>query len=112
MADRLHGKEPRMQLRLHLAAIAALLVALPAAAATEQRPVSGFHALAVSVPAHVTVMQGAAEDVALTADDDVIAKIETVVEEGVLRIRFPRGVHPHPAQPIAITVHVRSLDSV
>lgn len=101
-----------MHLRFRLAAIAALLAALPATAATEQRSVSGFHALAVSVPAHVTVMQGAAEDVALTADDDVIAKIETVVEAGVLRIRFPRGIHPHPTRPIAITVHVRSLDSV
>lgn len=101
-----------MHVRLRVAAIAALLAALPAAAATEQRSVSGFHALAVSVPARVTVLQGDAEGMTLTADHDVLAKIETVVGDGVLRIRFPRDVHPHPKNPIAITLHVRSLDSV
>jgi len=101
-----------MQIRLRLAAIAALLAALPAAAATRDRPVSGFHALTVSVPAHVTVVQGDAEGATLTADDDVLAKVETVVDGGVLRIRFPKNVEVRPVTPIRITVRVRSLDSV
>lgn len=101
-----------MQIRLRLAVIAALLAALPAAAATRDRPVSGFHALTVSVPAHVTVVQGDAEGATLTADDDVLAKVETVVDGGVLRIRFPKNVEVRPVTPIRITVRVRSLDSV
>lgn len=97
---------------LRLAAIAALLAALPAAAATQERSVSGFHALAVSVPANVTVIQGDTEHATLTADDDVLAKIETVVDGGVLRIRFEKDADAHPSKPVEVTVRARTLDSI
>ncbi|HUI99824.1 MAG TPA: head GIN domain-containing protein [Usitatibacter sp.] len=80
-------------------------------AATEERGVSGFHAIAVSVPGRVTAIQGASEGATLTADDNVLPKIVTVVDAGVLRIRFPHGVDVRPRTPIANTVHGRSLDS-
>lgn len=98
--------------RMYVAAITALLVALPAAAATEERPVSGFHGIAVSVPAHVTVIQGKEERATLTADRDTLAKIETVVDGGVLRVRFANGADVHPTAPITLVVRLRSLDSV
>ncbi len=81
-------------------------------AATEERTVSGFHAIAVSVPCRVTAIQDGSESATLTADDNVLPKLETAVDAGVLRIRFPRNVEVRPRTPIAITVHVRSLDSI
>lgn len=81
-------------------------------AASEERAVSGFHALAVSVPAHVVAIQDGSEGARVTADDNVLPKIGTVVEGGVLRIRFPRNLDVRPRTPIAITVHVRALDSI
>jgi hypothetical protein len=81
-------------------------------AATEERAVSGFHAIAVSVPGRVTAVQDGSERATVTADDNVLAKLETVVDSGALRIRFARNVDVRPRTPIAITVHVRSLDSI
>src|SRR5512134_2901644 len=65
-------------------------------AITQQREVSGFKGIALSVPGRLEIVQGAAEGVTLTADDNLVPEIETVVERGVLHIRFRenRGVTP------------------
>ena len=81
-------------------------------AATEERAVSGFHAIAISVPGRVTAVQDGSEKATVSADDNVLPKLETVVDSGVLRIRFARDVEVRPRTPIAITVHVRTLDSI
>lgn len=82
-------------------------------AASEERPVSGFHGLAVSVPADVDLVQGDAEGVTLTADDNVLPKIRTFVDaQGVLEIRFPRGLDVRPRAPIRIAVRAKRVDSL
>ena len=102
-------------------ALCAALLALSCAAETltgsghaahEERAVAGFHGIAVSIPAHVQVIQGDREGLAVTADDNVLPRIETSVARGVLRIRFPRGLHVRPRTPIEVEVHARTVDSL
>lgn len=80
-------------------AAAALLLAGPAHAetvtgsgrmATESRPVSGFNAIGIAVPGKVQLTQGDSESLSITADDNILPLIETLVENGSLRIRFKR----------------------
>lgn len=81
-------------------------------AATAERPATAFHALSVSVPSRVDLTQGDAEGLTIEADDNVLARIESNVEDGVLRIRFPEGLVVHPRTPIRIAVRLRSVDAV
>lgn len=105
------------------AAIALCITALPVSAAaetivgsgraaTEERAVSGFHAIAVSVPGRVELVQGPDEGMTLTADDNVLARIATNVDRGVLRIRFRRGVPVRTRTPIHLVVRARGVDSI
>ena len=53
---------------------------------TEDRHLSGFHAIDVGGPYDVTVTQGNTESVRVEAPDDVISHVTTEVENGVLKI--------------------------
>jgi hypothetical protein len=79
---------------------------------THQRDVSGFSGIALSVPGRVEIVQGPAEGVTLTADDNVVPEIETVVERGVLQIRLREKIGLTTRTPIAITVKARSIESI
>lgn len=81
-------------------------------ALTQQREVSGFKGIALSVPGRMEIVQGAAEGVTLTADDNVVPKIETVVERGVLHIRFREKTGVTTRTRIGITVRARSVESI
>jgi hypothetical protein len=82
-------------------------------AVTEERAVSGFHGLAISVPSEVDLRQGASEGLALTADDNVLPRIRTFVDaQGVLEVRFPRNVIVRPRTPIRISVRAKRIDSI
>lgn len=60
--------------------------------ATESRPVSGFNSLSVALSGKLQLTQGDSESLTITADDNVLPYIETVVEEGMLRIRWKKPV--------------------
>ena len=81
---------------------------------TEKRAVSGFRAVAISVPGSVELVQGGAETLTLTADDNVAPLIESVVEDGKLRIRFRERGHLNvrPRAPIRIAITARVVDSI
>jgi hypothetical protein len=81
-------------------------------AAHEERSVAGFDGIAVSVPSHVEVLQGDREGLAITADDNVLPRIEASVEHGVLRIRFPHDLQVRTRTPIELTVHARKVESI
>ena len=71
-------------------AIAALFcIVLPAAAAARQetRPVGEFTQIGVSAPVEVEVSIGDTHTLTLEGDAEAIARIETVVESGRLKIR-------------------------
>ncbi|MEO8752316.1 MAG: head GIN domain-containing protein [Casimicrobiaceae bacterium] len=57
-------------------------------AKTETRPASGFHAVVLGVPAKVELRQGATEGLSITGDENIVPLIETVVENGSLKIRW------------------------
>ena len=102
----------RRALLAGLAALAALPAALRAQAETQERALGGFHAIDVAVPSRVTVLLSATEGIAITADEDVIPRIVTAVESGVLRIRFRDERAVRSTIPIRIAVRARSLDSL
>jgi hypothetical protein len=81
-------------------------------ALTEQREVAGFKGIALSLPGRVEIVQGAAEGVTLTADDNVVPEIETVVERGVLHIRFRENTRVTTRTRIGITVKARAIESI
>jgi len=105
-----------------LATLLLCLLALPAPAATtvgsgvsktETRPVAGFHAIALGVDAHLEVRQGATESLAITGDDNIVPLVETVVEAGVLKIRWPvRGNVSTRYRELAIVVDAKTLDGI
>ena len=111
-------------MKTHALAVCLALLASPLALAADitgsgkaisaTQPVSGFHAISISVPGRVDVAQGSTESLMLTADDNVAPLIETVVEEGVLRIRFrERGrLNVHPRTPIRISVGAKALEGI
>jgi hypothetical protein len=50
-------------------------------------PVSGFSAIRLAVPAKMEVIQGETESVTVEGSEEDLAKIEVLVEDGVLQIR-------------------------
>jgi hypothetical protein len=100
---------------------AVLLAATLAAAATlvgsgrsvtEERKVTGFTGIALSLPAHVNLVQTTVEGLTVTADDNVVPGIETVVESGVLHLRFRKGTTYTAKSPIRINVSAKAIDSI
>jgi hypothetical protein len=99
--------------RIVLAVLATLLV-LPAAAAQtrENRPVSGFHALSVAAVLDVDVVQDGTESLTLEGDADVLSRIESVVQEGRLQLRYRPGTRLRDHARAHAVVHARTLDAV
>ncbi|MXV16050.1 head GIN domain-containing protein [Hufsiella ginkgonis] len=60
---------------------------------SETRQVSGFHGIASGGSFNVTVNIGSQESLKIEGDSEVLAKIETVVEKGILVIRTKRGMN-------------------
>ena len=64
---------------------------------TETRAVSGFTGISLAMPGHVEVTQGDTESLTVTADDNVLPLIETVVETAsacVIRWRDRKASSP------------------
>jgi hypothetical protein len=80
--------------------------------AQDKRAVTGFHALAVSLPGTVTLVQGTSEGVEIEADDNLLSLIETVVENGELRLRIAKGYRLSGNSRIRLTVRARQVDSL
>jgi hypothetical protein len=109
-----------------LAALSAgLLVLSPAAEAatlgsgkpaTETRAVGEFEAIALSGSIDVTVRQAAKEALEVSADDNLLPLIETVIETTpagrTLVLRFKRGESVYPRSKLMVTVDVVKLGSL
>lgn len=110
-------------LRACLAAIALAALATSAAAETvngsgvasqQTRAVAGTRAVSLAVPGHLEIVQGDAESLALSGDDNVLPLVESVLENGRLRIRFrdQRSLRVHPKLPLKLTLTAKSLDAI
>src|SRR6185503_9360589 len=91
---RMHILEETLMPRILRLLAAAALAGLPFLATTalsadiRQTPaVSGFSGIRLAVPAKMEVIQGDTESVALEGSAEDLARVETVVEDGVLQIR-------------------------
>ena len=85
-------KHKKMKKTVLLFLIAALMIgaALPSLAGTvrEERKVKAFEGVSISLSADVELRQGAETQVVLEGPAAFLEKVETVVEGGILKIRF------------------------
>lgn len=79
---------------------------------TQQRQPGHFNALASSVGGHVEVRLGDSESVTVTTDENLQALIETVVEDGSLRIRPVRKNLALDTRKLKIVVQARALERI
>ena len=103
-------------------ALAWLALAAPAAVAetisgsgravTQAREAKAFNAVSLAIPGKMEIVQGDREGITITADDNVMAEIETVVERDSLRIRFRKGLNVNTRTPIRVTVHARTMEAI
>jgi hypothetical protein len=97
------------------AVLTALLLAAFAAhaQARENRPVTDFTEVGVSAPIDVHVTQGDAHALVLEGDPEVLARIETVVENGRLKIRTVKGLQGWNAhRKITARVTARRIEAL
>ena len=80
--------------------------------ATEARGASGFTGIALAISGRVEVTQGDKESVSVTADDNLLPEIETVVEGGVLKIRWRNRVNIMHSTSIRIAVTAKSIETL
>jgi hypothetical protein len=76
----------------------------------QAREVGHFSGVALALPGHVEVRSGAAaEGLSIETDDNLLPLIETVVEDGTLKIRGKKNTHPR-TRNLKIVVQARELD--
>lgn len=99
---------------LATAAAGALAATLTASgrAVTEDRAVAGFTGIALSLPGRVEVVQGATEGIRITADDNVLPEIESVVEGGTLKLRFSKRFTSVNNARIRVIVNAKAITSL
>src|SRR5215470_4356388 len=80
---------------------------------TETRGVSGFRGVSLAISAQVTLRQGDHEGLKISGDDNVLPLVETVVENGTLKIRWAGGAHYQiSAKALEIVIDARSIDGL
>ncbi|MEQ1518767.1 MAG: head GIN domain-containing protein, partial [Usitatibacteraceae bacterium] len=79
---------------------------------TETRSVGGFTGVSLSVPGKATLVQGSSEGVTIETDDNILPLIETVVEEGKLKIRFKDRNTTVKTKTLRMTINVKSIESI
>ena len=98
----------------HIALIAFTAVSLGALADVQNRPVSGFNAVRLSVPAKIELIQGGTEALEIEGSAEDLSKVETVVENGTLHIRTVererKNWNWNPK--LRITLNARNVDSL
>lgn len=80
--------------------------------ATETRAVEGFEAVSLRGSIDLEVRQAAQASVAVTADDNLLPLLETVVDGGTLQVRFRRGESVRTKTPTKVVVTTPKLTAV
>lgn len=89
------------------------LLLLPVLALAEDRPVSGFHGISFGGSHSVTVRLGSTETLRIEGDQEDIDRIETVVENGILKIRNKRdNSWSWNSKGVKIYVTAKALDQL
>jgi uncharacterized Zn-binding protein involved in type VI secretion len=103
-----------LTLSLMTAAATALAATLTGSgrSVTEERAVAGYTGIALSIPGRVEVVQGATEGIRITADDNVLPEIESVVEGGILKLRFRKRLTSVNKARILVIVNAKTIESL
>jgi hypothetical protein len=104
-----------MKTAIGMTAMLALVAAsLGALADVQNRPVSGFTGIQLAVPAKLELVQGGTESLAIEGSPEDLAKVETVVQDGVLHIRRIESERKNWNwnPKLRITVNARNIDSL
>jgi hypothetical protein len=75
----------------------------------QARQVAGFSGVALSLPGQVEIRSGGSEGLTIETDDNLLPLIETVVEDGTLKIRNKDKVNIK-TRNLKIVVQARELD--
>ena len=79
---------------------------------TETRNVSGFNRISVAIPGKVEVVQGNTESVSVESDDNIVPLIETVVEDGGLKIRFTEKNMSVSSKTMKLVVNAKTVEGL
>jgi hypothetical protein len=79
---------------------------------SEDRAVSGFHAVSVSGVGTLTVTQGDRESLRVEADDNILPYIVSEVKDGRLELGIKSHADIHPTAPIRYLLTVKALDAL
>lgn len=79
---------------------------------TETRRVSGFTHISLSIPASAEVVQGSTEGVTVEGDDNIVPLIETVVEDGKLKIRFTEKNMSVSTKLLKVVVNAKTVEGL
>ena len=77
-----------------------------------QRTLSGFKGIALELPASVEIVQGETEGVEIETDDNIAPLVETVIENGQLKIRAAQRFTSIKPKTLRITVRARIIESL
>ncbi len=117
------------RLRSLTLALCTLAVALPPASAqargwhadqvqgsghvkTETRALGHFSGVALALPGSMELRIGASESVTIETDDNLLPLIETVIENGTLRVRASNGRANFDTRRLKIVVQARAVDKL
>lgn len=78
----------------------------------ETRTVGGFSGIALSVPGKAEIIQSGSEGITIETDDNILPLIETIVEEGKLKIRFKERNMSVSTKTLRMTINVKSIESL
>ncbi|MEO8102771.1 MAG: head GIN domain-containing protein [Betaproteobacteria bacterium] len=81
-------------------------------AKTETRPVSGYTRISLSIPAQVEIVQGSSEGLTIEGDDNIVPLVETVVENGGLKIRFAEKNLSTSSKLLKVVVNAKYIDGL
>jgi hypothetical protein len=79
---------------------------------SQTREVDGFQTISIRYPAEVTIQQGSAELVTVTADDNLLPQLSTATSGGTLTIKNTEanwGKRVNPSQTVKIKITVKDL---
>ena len=78
----------------------------------ENRKVSNFNQISMSIPADMHLTQGSKNEVIIEADEEVLAKIETKVSDNNLNIRFEKWYNYRGTKQIKVYITVKDINKL
>ncbi len=79
---------------------------------TETRPISGVTSVDLSIDANLEIKQGAQESLQVTADDNVLAVMQTIVDGGTLKVRYQPLVNVRELNQPKLVLTVKDLSGL